>query len=390
MFGVSRGANLDSGLDAVVDEQHSKSYLLVPQTKTNETTCCISGLGPLPFVNQALSQTTFTGAISQDWGEEGNWFNGLPAIGNDANIPADKTTIIYSDSLAIPFVVENSGTILINYGTVYITGALNNFGAFYNGQDQSTNTWIYNEGVITVYEGTFTNRNGFNNGELGVIVNYDNITNKGLLENDGAVENESSGIILNYSGGIWIGGSLVNNGTLENRGAVGVSSISVNPEGVVENNGLILNEDDFNPYDYNWASFYNNGTLNNNNDGTISNYSYLSNTGTINQCGSWNGFEPDLSNKAFLPYTTDNCTSAVDESALAFLMFPNPTRNELTLQLQGSQQMASIQIKDAAGRSVLKMDKVATGNTITLGLSSLRPGVYSVQVSCGLARAVRS
>ena len=220
-----------------------------------------------------------------------------------------------------------------------------------------------------------------------MIVNYDNITNTGLLENDGAVENESSGIILNL-GSMRIGwsvGSLVNNGTLENRSFFVVEH-AVNSEGVVENNGLILNEDCVD--DYNCASFYNGGTLNNNNDGTISNYSYLYNTGTINQCGSWNGSERDLSNPAYLPYTTDNCTSAVDESALSFLMFPNPTRNELTLQLQGYQQMASIQIKDAAGRSVLKMDKVAIGNTITLGLSSLRPGVYSVQVSCGLARAV--
>ena len=34
-----------------------------------------------------LSQTTFTGAISNDWSDAGNWDNGIPAEGNDATIP---------------------------------------------------------------------------------------------------------------------------------------------------------------------------------------------------------------------------------------------------------------------------------------------------------------
>lgn len=331
---------------------------------------------------EGVSQTTFTGAISQTWSEGGNWTNGLPAPGNDANIPSDKTTIVYSDSLAIPFVVENSGTIK-NYGTIYITGAINNFGTIYSGEDEWSNHWIYNEGVITNYEGILTNINGLHNGELGVIVNYDTITNTGGWDNFGATENEPSGTILNQ-GHIDIewSGSLVNKGTLEN-------DYWFWNRGVIENNGLILNFDECEDcYACGCTNFHNSDTLNNNADGTISNYSHLANTGIINQCGTWIGFEPDLSNPNFLPYTTDDCTSATGEGDLSFLMFPNPTRNELTLQLQGFQQIASIQIKDAAGRTVLKTNKVATENAITLGLSSLRPGVYSVQVSCGFVRAV--
>lgn len=34
------------------------------------------------------SQTTFTGAVSPDWADAGNWSNGLPDPDNDTNIPA--------------------------------------------------------------------------------------------------------------------------------------------------------------------------------------------------------------------------------------------------------------------------------------------------------------
>jgi PKD repeat protein len=41
----------------------------------------------------AFSQTTFTGAISDDWADTGNWDNELPAAGNDATIPIGMTVL---------------------------------------------------------------------------------------------------------------------------------------------------------------------------------------------------------------------------------------------------------------------------------------------------------
>ena len=64
------------------------------------------------------SQTTYTGAIGitdlGDWADPGNWSNGLPAIGNDATIPAGKSVFII-------------GTV-INNGYIYNNGAIQNAG----------------------------------------------------------------------------------------------------------------------------------------------------------------------------------------------------------------------------------------------------------------------
>ena len=65
---------------------------------------------------EALSQTTFTGALGQDWFEPGNWDNGIPAIGNDATIP-DGLTVVNDSSLWIGFVINNNG-IIDNNGVI--------------------------------------------------------------------------------------------------------------------------------------------------------------------------------------------------------------------------------------------------------------------------------
>ena len=71
----------------------------------------------------ALSQTSFTGAISQDWGESGNWTNGLPAPGNDATIP--------------------EGLLVRNYGTIHndFDGVINNYGTIVNEPDGTINNY---------------------------------------------------------------------------------------------------------------------------------------------------------------------------------------------------------------------------------------------------------
>ena len=68
----------------------------------------------------AQAQTTFTGAVDQDWMNASNWSNGLPAIGNDATILSG-------------FSAEISGMVAMDYnvnleGVLDITGTLATFG----------------------------------------------------------------------------------------------------------------------------------------------------------------------------------------------------------------------------------------------------------------------
>ena len=69
------------------------------------------------------SQTTFTGAISNSWANAGNWSNGLPAIGNDATIPAGLT-VVNSTFLTTDFDITNNGTINNNEGYIDNAGTI--------------------------------------------------------------------------------------------------------------------------------------------------------------------------------------------------------------------------------------------------------------------------
>ena len=56
-------------------------------------TACLSLAVFCLLAATAFSQTTFTGAVSDDWDDAGNWDNGLPAEGNNATIPAGLTVV---------------------------------------------------------------------------------------------------------------------------------------------------------------------------------------------------------------------------------------------------------------------------------------------------------
>ena len=71
-----------------------------------------------------FSQTTFTGAISDDWAEAGNWDNGLPAIGNEATIPSGSNVVTAG-------FISNGGGI-VNYGTIFNDGTIDNGGTIDN------------------------------------------------------------------------------------------------------------------------------------------------------------------------------------------------------------------------------------------------------------------
>ena len=71
----------------------------------------------------------------------------------------------------------------------------------------------------------------------------------------------------------------------------------------------------------------------------------------------------------------------VEELSLTFGMFPNPTTGLVTLTLPGFRSGVSIQITDAAGRSVYsEQNATLQGNTV-LDLSGLSNGTYNVMLS---------
>jgi len=82
----------------------------------------------------------------------------------------------------------------------------------------------------------------------------------------------------------------------------------------------------------------------------------------------------------------ENCdcvgtVDGVEEAALAFAMFPNPSTGEVTLAVDGLRAGVQIQVLDAAGRMVWNQEgMVLQGNTV-LDLSSLSTGTYNVMLS---------
>ena len=71
----------------------------------------------------------------------------------------------------------------------------------------------------------------------------------------------------------------------------------------------------------------------------------------------------------------------VDENAMSFVMFPNPTQGELTLQVNGHHSKATIQILDAAGRVVMAETGLVLQGAKVLDVSNLSSGTYNVMVS---------
>ncbi|RMF30270.1 MAG: hypothetical protein D6765_03345, partial [Bacteroidetes bacterium] len=94
------------------------------------------------------AQTTWTGAVDNDWFNPANWSNGLPAPGNPADIPAGSPDLVLSADLNLDFRVENHGGLdvflqgyrldlpdsLLNFGTLNIreAGTARLFGTFLN------------------------------------------------------------------------------------------------------------------------------------------------------------------------------------------------------------------------------------------------------------------
>ncbi len=207
-----------------------------------------------------FSQTTFTGAISNDWADASNWDNGLPATGNDATIP-DGLTAINNGYITVDFAI-NLGLIsrLENFGTMEITGLgsinINSFA-----------------GLIVNWEGgTIINNIG------GSIVNNGKITNRGSIVNNGSFTNDVNGDIDNL-------GSISNNGSVLNLGGTVTNDKNtlIGLTGSISNTGLISNSADGTIINSDFDnSIINNGSGTFTSDGTVTNNGGIVNDGSIN------------------------------------------------------------------------------------------------------------
>ena len=71
----------------------------------------------------------------------------------------------------------------------------------------------------------------------------------------------------------------------------------------------------------------------------------------------------------------------VEEAAVSFAMFPNPTAGVVTLQVSGFHAQATIQVMDAAGRVVMAEENVVLQGAHVMDVSALSNGTYNVMVS---------
>ena len=164
----------------------------------------------------AFSQTTFTGAVSNDWNDDGNWDNGHPYSGNDAIIPFGSHVYSYEGFCVCGFELYNDGVIFVDsYGT---------------GFGLENDETIHNGGLIFVH-GDFSSSGTINNNNGGtIIVDWQ-------LYNDGTINNNHGGTI-NISDGMV--SSLSNDGTINNYGFIWNHGQFYDLGGIVNHCGLYM------------------------------------------------------------------------------------------------------------------------------------------------------
>lgn len=76
-------------------------------------------------------------------------------------------------------------------------------------------------------------------------------------------------------------------------------------------------------------------------------------------------------------------TGGEGEAGSSVILYPNPAADELNIALDGATGDAAVRIYDAGGRLVQDTVETLNGGTITIGVTGLTPGVYTVVVECG-------
>ena len=71
----------------------------------------------------------------------------------------------------------------------------------------------------------------------------------------------------------------------------------------------------------------------------------------------------------------------MERQELTFAMFPNPTTDEVTLQLNGVHPEVTVQVMDGAGRVVWVKPNISLEGATVFDLSTLSIGTYNVMLS---------
>ena len=241
----------------------------------------------------AQAQTTFTGAVDQDWMNASNWSNGLPAIGNDATIlsgfSAEISGMVAMDyDVNLEGVLDITGTLATSSGTslavasgatLSLNGSASFDGDLWVGGDAHNSGMFIAAGTVIIdYSGTLINWNSAvlsstcvftNDGDL---ENFASLTNSGDLTNSGEFANYST---VDNAGNFFNEGYFVDNSGLLNNSGVMANSGSILSSGFWTNDGAFSNDGTFD----NQGSIDNNGTATNSN--VIHNYGTVANYGTL-------------------------------------------------------------------------------------------------------------
>ena len=274
---------------------------------THQLWCSLLSFILLLTINGSLSaQTAFIGPAGGDWDNPANWTNGLPAVGNDAQLFGSASASINAD-LVMDFNVTSFGTITVNANVI----SNNTFESFFGSMT------ITNQGSLTINNGRLDNRGNLDNdGALiinvggtyqsdasgtididaaasvqnaGSFTNFAVITVKGLYENRGTVSsvntfNVTNGGTLQTTGGLFtneFGGNVniaaggifqIDAGTVSNQG-------NLNNSGTIENKGILNSTGN--------ATFTNDNAVNNRNGATLLNGKTFTNNATfLNEGGA--------------------------------------------------------------------------------------------------------
>jgi PA14 domain/HYR domain/Ricin-type beta-trefoil lectin domain-like/Secretion system C-terminal sorting domain len=237
-------------------------------------------------------QTQFIGPANGDWFTVANWNNGLPAVGNDANISGGASVVIGAP-LTAGFQIQNFGTIT-NNSTLTINSSFISGGALVNtgtmtisaGASMTSSGGFTNSGTLT-NKGSVNSNSAFANSATGVVNNESNFQQGALFTNDG--------IVSNKAGNFTCPQTFTNNKTVEN---LATATFTVDFGGAFTNatGSTLANAGTFR----NFASFTNNTTVTNTgqyaNSGTHTcngifnneNAGRFESGGTVNLTGRWN------------------------------------------------------------------------------------------------------
>jgi hypothetical protein len=200
-------------------------------------------------------QTQFIGPANGDWFTAANWNNGLPAVGNDANISGDASVVIGAP-LTVNFQITSFGSVT-NNSTLTVTNTLTSGGSFTNtgiidvsaGATLTSSGGMTNSGTIN-NKGVVNSNSPFTNSATGVVNNENNFQQGAAFTNNG--------IVSNKAGNFTCPQAFTNNKTVEN---IGAATFTVDFGGTFTNaaGSSLTNSGTFR----NFASFINNTTVTN-------------------------------------------------------------------------------------------------------------------------------